>query len=422
MPDADSTLRPRPSYRALFAVPGLPQVVLSMQLARLAQSMVGVAIVLFVLAEYESPSLAGIVTFASVAPGLLVAPIMGALLDRHGRVRLMSLDYVIAAASLILISALSTAGVLTPALLTAIVVVTSITGVLGIIGLRTILPIMAPAHLWERVNALDSSGYVLSTILGPPIAAGLVALTTPQVALTAIAVPFVLAVVSLVGVTEPRSESTASGRIVADAWDGMRYTWRNRTLRGLGFSVSTLGIASGALTIVVPLVVLRSLGLDEAFVGLAWAASGVTGMVAAILFGRIDTRGRERRLITMAMALMAPAFALLLPAVGVFGSVDPSVGFALVVVAMGLYGIFDGLFGIAMFTLRQRATDPAWIGRAFAVSMAFNFAGFPIGAAIAGVLATRSLEVAVWLAVGAAVLAALLTQALVPVRSREETG
>jgi MFS family permease len=347
---------------------------------------------------------------------------MGALLDRHGRVRLMSLDYVIAAASLILISALSTAGVLTPALLTAIVVVTSITGVLGIIGLRTILPIMAPAHLWERVNALDSSGYVLSTILGPPIAAGLVALTTPQVALTAIAVPFVLAVVSLVGVTEPRSESTASGRIVADAWDGMRYTWRNRTLRGLGFSVSTLGIASGALTIVVPLVVLRSLGLDEAFVGLAWAASGVTGMVAAILFGRIDTRGRERRLITMAMALMAPAFALLLPAVGVFGSVDPSVGFALVVVAMGLYGIFDGLFGIAMFTLRQRATDPAWIGRAFAVSMAFNFAGFPIGAAIAGVLATRSLEVAVWLAVGAAVLAALLTQALVPVRSREETG
>jgi MFS family permease len=393
-----------------------------MQLARLAQSMVGVAIVLFVLAEYESPSLAGIVTFASVAPGLLVAPIMGALLDRHGRVRLMSLDYVIAAASLILISALSTAGVLTPALLTAIVVVTSITGVLGIIGLRTILPIMAPAHLWERVNALDSSGYVLSTILGPPIAAGLVALTTPQVALTAIAVPFVLAVVSLVGVTEPRSESTASGRIVADAWDGMRYTWRNRTLRGLGFSVSTLGIASGALTIVVPLVVLRSLGLDEAFVGLAWAASGVTGMVAAILFGRIDTRGRERRLITMAMALMAPAFALLLPAVGVFGSVDPSVGFALVVVAMGLYGIFDGLFGIAMFTLRQRATDPAWIGRAFAVSMAFNFAGFPIGAAIAGVLATRSLEVAVWLAVGAAVLAALLTQALVPVRSREETG
>jgi hypothetical protein len=36
---------------------------------------------------------------------------------------------------------------------------------------------------------------------------------------------------------------------------------------------------------------------------------------------------------------------------------------------------------IALFTMRQRRTDPAWIGRAFAVSMALNFVGFPIGAA-----------------------------------------
>jgi MFS family permease len=56
-----------------------------MQLARIAQSMVSVALVLFTLAEYRSPALTGIVTAASVLPGLLVAPIAGALLDRHGR-------------------------------------------------------------------------------------------------------------------------------------------------------------------------------------------------------------------------------------------------------------------------------------------------------------------------------------------------
>jgi hypothetical protein len=122
------------------------------------------------------------------------------------------------------------------------------------------------------------------------------------------------------------------------------------------------------------------------------------------------------------MVLMAPAFALLLPAAGVLGPVDPSVGFALVVVSMGLYGIFDGLFGIAMFTLRQRATDPAWIGRAFAVSMAFNFAGFPVGAALAGAFATRSLEAAIWLAVGAAVVASAMTRILVPGPMNETVG
>jgi MFS family permease len=391
-----------------------------MQIARLAQAMVGVAMVLFVLIEFESPALAGIVTLASVAPGLLVAPIAGALLDRHGRVRLMSIDYLVAAASLLLIAGLSVAGLLTPPLLTVIAVVTSVSGVLSIIGLRTILPIMAPPALWERVNALDTSGYVLATILGPPIAAGLVALSGPQVALAVIGLPFLLAIAALVGVPEPPSASTASGRILADARDGMRYTWRNPTLRGLGFSVSILGLASGGLTIVVPLVVLRGLGLDETAVGLAWAASGVTGMLAAVFFGRVDTRGRERQLTALAMALMAPAFFLLLPAVGAFGPIEPAVGFGLVVLSMAFYGLLDGLFGIAMFTLRQRATDPAWIGRAFAVSMAFNFAGFPVGAAVAGALAARSLELAIVVTVGAALAAAVLTRSLVPERGRDD--
>ena len=51
--------------------------------------MVSIAIVLFTLTEYGSPALAGLVTLASILPGLLVAPIAGALLDRHGRMRLV---------------------------------------------------------------------------------------------------------------------------------------------------------------------------------------------------------------------------------------------------------------------------------------------------------------------------------------------
>ena len=58
-----------------------------MQIARVAQSMVSVALVLFTLDRYDSAAFAGLVTFASVFPGLLISPIAGALLDRHGRIR-----------------------------------------------------------------------------------------------------------------------------------------------------------------------------------------------------------------------------------------------------------------------------------------------------------------------------------------------
>src|SRR5690349_24592780 len=73
-----------PSYRALLEVPTLGRALLSMQLARVAQSMVSVAIVLFALAEYQSAAVAGIVTVARLFPGIVLRPIAGALLDRHG--------------------------------------------------------------------------------------------------------------------------------------------------------------------------------------------------------------------------------------------------------------------------------------------------------------------------------------------------
>lgn len=255
------------SYRALLGVPRLGRVVASMGLARIGQSMVGVALVLFALGVYDSPALAGVVTFASVVPGLLIAPIAGALLDRHGRVRLMILDYVVALASLLLIGGLALAGLLPSPLLVLIVVVTSLTSILSVVGLRTIFPIMVPSQLWERVNAIDSNGYVVATILGPPLAASLVAILGPAEAIIAIAIPFGLSVVVLIGLPEPDTETASTGRLLADAWAGVRYAWGNRTIRGLGFALSVLNLAWGMMTIVVPLVVLKNLGYGDAMVG-----------------------------------------------------------------------------------------------------------------------------------------------------------
>ena len=95
------------SYRALLHVPSLARALAGMQTARIAQSMLGLGLVLFTLEHYRSPELAGLVTFAGIAPGILVSPIAGALLDRHGRTRLITLDFLIAGASLALIGTLA---------------------------------------------------------------------------------------------------------------------------------------------------------------------------------------------------------------------------------------------------------------------------------------------------------------------------
>jgi len=73
-----------------------------------------------------------------------------------------------------------------------------------------------------------------------------------------------------------------------------------------------------------------------------------------------------------------------------------------------------------MFTIRQRRTDPAWMGRAFAISMALNFAGFPVGSALGGLLVDHSVELAVLIGAGSALLAAVCAVWLIPRHAEDE--
>ena len=392
------------SYRALLTVPYLARLVLGMQIARIAQSMVGVTIVLFTLKAYNSATLSGIATFFGIFPGLLLSPIAGALLDRHGRTRLVALDYFIALVCLSALGVLALLGTLPGWLLVVIVGIASLTAPLSATGVRSLFPLIVPRHLWERVNAMDSTGYVLATIVGPSLAGGLVAVLGGALTFIAIGLSYGFAAIIIARAPEPSAKTVSTGRLVADSWKGLIYTWQHRTLRGLGFSISVLNISNGTLTIVVPLILLQRFHLGETFVGLVIAVQGVTGVMSAFLFGRMDSENRERRMLAVPMSMIGITIAILLWPLNVL----------VVLLVMAITGFLNGPIDIALFTLRQRRTDPSWTGRAFAVSMAFNYAGVPIGSGLAGVMASHSIEAAIVFGAVASFASAILAVAMVP--------
>lgn len=83
----------RLSYHALWKMPHFAELIAAMALSRLAERMFSLTLILLVLARFHSPSLAGWMTFAAVAPGLTVSPIAGAILDRIGRPRAAAWDF-----------------------------------------------------------------------------------------------------------------------------------------------------------------------------------------------------------------------------------------------------------------------------------------------------------------------------------------
>jgi MFS family permease len=401
-----------PSYGELLRIPSIGRILLGMALSRIGGSMFGVAIVLFTLDRFDSPALAGLVTFASVGPGLIVSPIAGALLDRHGRARLIVIDQLVGASSLALIAILALSDALSPAILVLVTSVAGLTAPLSSVGLRTLFPLLVPKRLWERVNALDSNGYVIATLIGPPAAGLLVELAGGPRTLLVIGALFGVAAVVFLRVADPHNETQSTGKLLVDAWQGLRYTLLNPTLRALGVSLAILNLGWGIVTIALPVLVLQRLGQGEAVVGAVFAVSGVTGGVGALLAGRWRTLGRERWMLVLPMAGMTVATAVLLA--------SPTL--AVLVAVMAVTGFLNGPLDVALFTLRQRQTDPAWMGRAFAVSMSLNFLGYPFGAAIGGSLVGIGIEAALAVAVVATALGAVVAWWLIPRPAPRQAG
>jgi hypothetical protein len=135
------------------------------------------------------------------------------------------------------------------------------------------------------------------------------------------------------------------------------------------------------------------------------AVQGVVGIPATLLAGRINTSGRERRIMAASGAVIGLAtLALLAPALAVIG------------VALAFIGIAEGPLNVSLFSLRQRRTQRSWFGRAFAISMSLNFSGMPLGSAISGPILGVSLTLAILVAAALAAVQVVITLTLVPAR------
>ena len=393
----------RTTYPQLFRIPTFPRLASGTVLARTANAMMQLALVLFVLQRFHSPGLAGVTVFLSIAPGVVVSPVVGALLDRHGRVRLILLDYAVAALSLFLIAGLDAGGRLTPAALLPIVTFGAVTYQLSNSGARSLLPLIVPARLWDRANALDSMAYAVTGAAGPALAGGLTAWFGPRVALLSAAGVYLAAALAMVGLSEP-SIRGASTSVLADAREGLLYVVRNASLRGLAIVVSLINVGFGILIVALPVMIFERVHGNAALVGELWALLGLGSAVSVVYFGRHSSEGRER----LMLGLGTLASALGLAVLAVAGDVAPAAA------AMAWLGLANGPADIALFSMRQRRTDPAWYGRAFAVSMSLNFAGTPLGSAISGPLIHFGPTLAIGFAAGVVLLAALLTPVLIP--------
>jgi len=289
-----------------------------------------------------------------------------------------------------------------------LVVIGSLMNPLGTSGSRSLFPMVIPSKLWDRANAVDSMFYMVTTVLGPPLAGAIVAFSSPETAIAATAVVFLAGALTLTGVRDVHSPRDDRAGLLAEARAGVLYVVRNRALRGLAVGMSVVNVGQGIVIVALPVLVLERGYGGPQLVGALWSLMGASGIVSGLLAGRLGSVGRERPMLAFGILGIGSGIAAI--------AIATSIG----EVALGvvLIGIGSSVMDVALFSLRQRVTDPAWFGRAFAVSMHLNYSGIPIGSAVSGPLLAISTPFALGVAVAFALAAAGLTWAMVPSSER----
>jgi len=377
-----------PSYRALLHIDHLRSLLLAALLARLADRMLGLVLVLYVLQRFHSPLLAGSVGFATLAPGLAVSPLAGALLDRAGPAWGIAADMAVSACCILALATLAAAGNDSGASVLCLAALYSLTNPLSAAGVRTLLPNLVPHAARSKANALDTTIHAVVDVSGPAFAGALIGFAGAVPALLTIAALYAAAGASLLPSLRARPPQPRPWRpgLVSDAVAGVAQVVRHPSLRPLAIGYAAYNMGWGILLVAVP-VFLRATGGGahaDLLVGALWAASGVAAAMGALLVGRYAAPGRERPLM---MAGMVATAVSIWPIGAQFGLPGLTTGLVLV-------GLSAGPVDVSVLTLRQHRTDPAWLGRVMAVSMSLNLSGAPIGLALGGALLSWSVQAA----------------------------
>jgi MFS family permease len=358
-----------------------------------------------------TPFEVGVVNAAQFVPYALLGLIAGVYTDRWRRKPVLVWASAGRALSLGAIPVLWLTGVLHIWILVIALLLFGAFSVFGFAATQSLLPRLVPRARLVPANArLDQTDAAAQT-LGPAIGGGLVGLLGAPVAITVDAISYFLDAVLIAGirVDEPRPGSRTRN-LRAEISDGLRWTYRHRTLGPLATSTHVWFLANGAAMTVLSLLALRSLGFTAYTYGLLLAVFGITSLIGASIAPWCGARLGSGRVIILARAAFPVAWLLV--------AIAPAtaIGDALLFVALSLQGLAMGIENSNDMGYWQALTPDELLGRTNATRRSVNRTMAALGALIAGLIVGLAGARPTLIGVTVVFAAAALTAALSPLR------
>jgi MFS family permease len=316
-------------------------------------------------------------------PWVVIGVPAGAWVDRLSPRPVMLACDAVSAAVYASVPVAAWCGVLTVAQLIAVTLIAGAAAVFFNSAYQVLLPrVVDEADLAEG-NAKLLGSQQVAQVGGPGLGGLLAQAGGPVTGLLANAASFAVSFCCLTAMRPPRDrrpgDSGTGGML-----DGLRFAWRDPYLRAMS-AFSSLG--NLALLVVF---LVRTIGLSSAAAGLVMASLGVGGVIGALTARPLGRRVGTARALLIAVPV-GLCFALLLP----IADKGPRLAFASAAL-MGA-GSVIAIGNVIIDSFIQAYVSPGILGRVISATWTIAFAMMPVGALLAGVLATAlGVRAALW--------------------------
>lgn len=268
---------------------------------------IALALLAYDLAGRDAGEVLGIALALKMVAYVGIAPVVGGLAHRlPRRALLVSLD--VARASIVLLLPFVTA---VWQIYVLIFVLNACSAGFTPVFQATIPDIVKDEAQYTRALSLSRLAYDLENLLSPTLAALLLVTMSFNVLFVLNSVAFLVSALLVITVLLPAPAAPSRGRgILHNATYGMDIYLRTPRLRGV-LALSMAVAAAGAMVIVNTVVYVRGyLGMGDAEVAIAFAASGAGSMIAALLLPRLLDRMPERPVMLSGGVFMAAGLML----------------------------------------------------------------------------------------------------------------
>ncbi|MBI5160025.1 MAG: hypothetical protein HY996_01165 [Micrococcales bacterium] len=366
---------------------------------RMASAGAAAAIPILAVQRLDDVAIGGFLVGASLAPSIVVAPLAGVALDRARHPRAL-----IAGAGLVTAAMFVVAAFLGPLPAGVVALALAVSGAATPFYFGGLSSFVTQAIADEsRAYSADALSYNIGSVAGPAVAAVAVGAGSAQAAMFALAATALVGSVAMGGLRlAPHSDAGAERpRVWRQIGTGLAYLAGHRPIAVVTASGTLSQLGGGALPIAALAISAQRSGtpVHAAWFITAFAVGALAGtlLATAVPASRIPPEWR------MGVGFAATGLVLL--------AATPDAGLAAALGLIGVAGVFTAHSTAPMLLLRTQQSPARLRSQVFTVGSALRTTAAAAGAAIAGLLASASVELqlgaiaVVWVLSGVLMLA-----------------